>query len=77
MNNTVDLPPSQTARTQLQLRELIVGGELKPGQRIAELTLVERLGASRTPIRMALVRLQEEGLLEAPRRSTSVSSAMR
>jgi GntR family transcriptional regulator of vanillate catabolism len=58
-------PPSQTARTQLQLRELIVGGELKPGQRIAELTLVERLGASRTPIRMALVRLQEEGLLEA------------
>jgi GntR family transcriptional regulator of vanillate catabolism len=56
---------SQTVRTQLRLRELIVGGELKPGTRIAELALVERLGASRTPIRMALVRLQEEGLLEA------------
>jgi len=56
---------SQTVRTQLKLRELIVGGELKPGSRIAELTLVERLGASRTPIRMALVRLEEEGLLEA------------
>jgi len=56
---------SQTVRTQLRLRELIVGGELKPGARIAELALVERLGASRTPIRMALVRLQEEGLLEA------------
>jgi GntR family transcriptional regulator, vanillate catabolism transcriptional regulator len=56
---------SQTVRTQLRLRELIVGGEIKPGQRIAELALVERLGASRTPIRMALVRLQEEGLLEA------------
>lgn len=56
---------SQTVRTQLRLRELIVGGELKPGMRIAELALVERLGASRTPIRMALVRLQEEGLLEA------------
>jgi len=56
---------SQTVRTQLRLRELILGGELKPGARIAELTLVERLGASRTPIRMALVRLQEEGLLEA------------
>src|SRR5689334_13830797 len=56
---------SQTVRTQLRLRELIVGGELKPGNRIAELTLVERLGASRTPIRMALVRLEEEGLLEA------------
>ena len=54
---------SQTVRTQARLREMIVGGELKPGTRIAELTLVERLGASRTPIRMALVRLQEEGLL--------------
>ena len=54
---------SQTVRTQVRLREMIVGGELKPGARIAELTLVERLGASRTPIRMALVRLQEEGLL--------------
>jgi len=55
--------PSQTVRTQARLREMIVGGELRPGTRIAELTLVERLGASRTPIRMALVRLQEEGLL--------------
>jgi GntR family transcriptional regulator of vanillate catabolism len=56
---------SQTVKAQLRLRELIVGGELKPGQRIAELALVERLGMSRTPIRMALVRLQEEGLLDA------------
>jgi GntR family transcriptional regulator, vanillate catabolism transcriptional regulator len=56
---------SQTVRAQLRLRELIVGGELEPGKRIAELALVERLGASRTPIRMALVRLEEEGLLEA------------
>ena len=51
---------SQTVRVQLRLREMIVGGDITPGQRIAELTLVERLGASRTPIRMALVRLQEE-----------------
>ena len=57
--------PSQTARTQLRLRELILGGELKAGQRISELALVERLAASRTPIRMALARLQEEGLLDA------------
>jgi DNA-binding GntR family transcriptional regulator len=56
---------SQTVRVQLRLRELILAGELPPGERIAELTLVERLGASRTPIRMALVRLQEEGLLDA------------
>jgi GntR family transcriptional regulator of vanillate catabolism len=56
---------SQTVKAQLRLRELIVGGRLKPGQRIAELALVERLGVSRTPVRAALVRLQEEGLLEA------------
>ena len=62
---TEDQGTSQTVRTQLRLRERIVGGELKPGSRIAELALVELLGASRTPIRMALVRLQEEGLLEA------------
>ena len=62
-DDTAALP--QTVRVQLRLRELVVGGELKPGARIAELALVERLGASRTPIRLALVRLQEEGLLDA------------
>ena len=55
---------TQTVRALLQLRELILAGLLKPGERIAELAMVERLGMSRTPIRMALVRLQEEGLLE-------------
>jgi GntR family transcriptional regulator of vanillate catabolism len=60
-----DSGPSQTVKAQLRLRELIVDGTLKPGKRIAELALVERIGVSRTPIRMALVRLQEEGLLDA------------
>jgi len=55
---------SQTVRAQVRLRELIVGGELQPGVRIPELSLVERLGVSRTPVRAALLRLQEEGLLE-------------
>lgn len=54
---------SQTVRAQLRLREMILDGELAPGARIAELALVERLGASRTPIRTALARLQDEGLL--------------
>lgn len=57
--------PSQTVKAQLALRELILGGELKAGARIAELWLVERLGVSRTPVRLALVRLAEEGLLDA------------
>jgi GntR family transcriptional regulator of vanillate catabolism len=38
---------------------------MSPGERLSELQMVERLGVSRTPVRMALVRLQEEGLLEA------------
>ncbi len=56
---------SLTARALARLRELIVGGELKAGERITELALVERLAVSRTPVRAALQRLQEEGLLEA------------
>ena len=56
---------SQTLKAQLALRELILGGELKAGARIAELWLVERLAVSRTPVRMALVKLAEEGLLDA------------
>lgn len=56
---------SQSLKTILSLRELILSGELKPGERLSELSIVDRLGVSRTPVRMALVRLEEEGLLEA------------
>jgi GntR family transcriptional regulator of vanillate catabolism len=49
----------------LKLREFILGGEVKAGERMSELLLVERLGVSRTPIRAALVRLEQEGLLQA------------
>ena len=52
-------------RAQLQLRELILSGELAGGARIAELSMVEKLGVSRTPVRAALSRLEQEGLLEA------------
>lgn len=56
---------SQAVKAQQRLRELILAGDLPAGTRIAELTLVERLGMSRTPIRAALMRLGQEGLLEA------------
>lgn len=55
---------SQAVRAQLGLRELILGGELAPGARISEVWVAEHLGVSRTPIRAALIRLQEEGLVE-------------
>ncbi len=55
---------SQAVSALLKLRELILNGELKTGERMSELALVERLGVSRTPIRTALVRLEQEGLLQ-------------
>lgn len=58
---------SQTINALIALREQILNGELAPGERLLELSLVERLGVSRTPIRAALTRLAEEGLLEEMR----------
>jgi GntR family transcriptional regulator of vanillate catabolism len=56
---------SQTGRTLLNVREMLLRGDFKPGERISELPMVARLGVSRTPIRLALDRLASEGLLEA------------
>ncbi|MDR3374890.1 MAG: GntR family transcriptional regulator [Ancalomicrobiaceae bacterium] len=47
------------------LRSLIIGGELKPGERVSELQMVDRLGVSRTPVRAALIHLEHENLVEA------------
>ena len=55
---------SQTVKTIVRLRELILRGEFMPGERLLENALVDLLGVSRTPIRAALARLTEEGLLE-------------
>ncbi len=55
----------QSVKALLSIRELIFNGKLAPGERLSELTLVERVGVSRTPLRMALVKLEGEGLLEA------------
>jgi GntR family transcriptional regulator of vanillate catabolism len=55
---------SQTTKATLGLRELIFDGEFGPGERVPELELAERLGVSRTPLRIALTTLAHEGLLE-------------
>jgi GntR family transcriptional regulator of vanillate catabolism len=49
----------------MQLRDLILRGEFEPGLRLAEQQLAERLSVSRTPVRAALVTLEQEGLVEA------------
>jgi GntR family transcriptional regulator of vanillate catabolism len=56
---------SQTTRATLGLRDLVFAGELAAGDRVLEVELAERLGVSRTPLRLALVTLAHEGLLEA------------
>jgi GntR family transcriptional regulator of vanillate catabolism len=48
-----------------RLRELVIGGQFAPGERISELAAVELLGISRTPVRAALQALAHEGLLDA------------
>ncbi|MEM7428333.1 MAG: GntR family transcriptional regulator [Pseudomonadota bacterium] len=65
MQSISDKSQSQTVKALLALRELVVSGELVPGERVPELAMVERIGVSRTPLRAALIRLEGEGLLEA------------
>jgi GntR family transcriptional regulator of vanillate catabolism len=57
-------PVPQTLRAALRLRELILGGDLRGGERLSEVPLASRLGVSRTPLRLALAQLEHEGLLE-------------
>lgn len=58
-----DVAGSQTTKATLGLRELVFAGELAPEQRVPEIGLAERLGVSRTPLRLALATLAHEGLL--------------
>jgi DNA-binding GntR family transcriptional regulator len=51
----------QPERVYQELRELIVSGRLAPGTRLVETIAARRLGVSRTPVRAALQRLQQEG----------------
>jgi DNA-binding GntR family transcriptional regulator len=65
-------PRDTIATTYAKLRDLIVLGRLAPGTRIIEADIATRLGVSRTPVRSALHRLQQEGYvneLEGGRRA--------
>lgn len=56
------------------LRQAILHGELKPGERLMEIKLAKRLGVSRTPIREAIRMLELEGLVVMiPRRGAAVA----
>lgn len=56
------------------LRQAILTGELKPGERLMEIHLADKLGVSRTPIREAIRKLELEGLVTmVPRRGAEVA----
>ena len=56
------------------LRQAILTGDLKPGERLMEIHLANRLGVSRTPIREAIRKLELEGLvIMIPRRGAEVA----
>jgi DNA-binding GntR family transcriptional regulator len=67
----------QTLREKIleTIREAILKGTLKPGERVSEPDLAERFGISRTPIREAFRQLESEGYLQVvPRKGAVVAS---
>lgn len=64
---TADAAASQslTSRVQAEIESMIMSGELRGGDRVNEITLSERFGTSRGPIREACRALTQEGLLVA------------
>ncbi|HIQ96880.1 MAG TPA: GntR family transcriptional regulator [Candidatus Limivivens merdigallinarum] len=60
------------------LRQAILKGELKPGERLMEIQLAKKLGVSRTPVREAIRKLELEGLvLMIPRKGAEVAEITR
>ena len=61
------IKPGKTIRQKVYeyLRESVLRGEIKPGERMAESDIAGRIGTSRTPVREALHSLEREGLLES------------
>lgn len=58
---------NHTKRATYDLRQKIIQGEYAGGTRLLEVALAEQMGISRTPVREAMSRLAEEGLLERAR----------
>lgn len=62
--DAVSLRQKSTDRVYSALRQKVIDSELSPGSQLLEQELAMKLGVSRTPLREALVRLENEGLLE-------------
>ena len=56
------------------LRNAILAGELKPGERLMEVTIADQLGVSRTPVREAIRKLEKESfVIMIPRKGAYVA----
>jgi DNA-binding GntR family transcriptional regulator len=56
--------PPASQRIAADLRQAILGGSIRPGERVRQEEVAQRLGASRLPVREALRMLEAEGLIE-------------
>ena len=72
----LSVPPTDRAARSIYdvLRKEIVTLHLRPGEKLSESELAKRFGTSRAPVREALIRLVEEGLIDVrPQRGSFVS----
>ena len=68
-------PPSLTEMAAARLRDMILTGQLAPGERLVEERLTEHLGISRPPLREAMRLVQQEGLIVTrPRHGSAVAT---
>lgn len=78
MKNITQIP-RLSLREQVydQLRSAIIHLELKPGERINDKALAEQFGVSRTPVREALKKLEDEGLIVTSPGSVTIVSLIK
>ena len=70
----IEAPPSMSALAAEALRQMVLTGELRPGDRVIENRLTEELGVSRPPLREAMRVLEQEGLIvQTPRKGAVVA----
>lgn len=70
----LDIPPSLTERAVSLLRREILTTRMRPGATLSEAVVAQQLGLGKAPVRAALARLAEEGMVQAvPRRGWTVS----